>query len=391
MTFEARTRTELVREALARLGARYEADGEQLDTRIGSPAWLRAQGIAAILEMLDLQAAGAEDQILPDRAAGLHLAAHGELAEVPQSGDGAEAWRARILAWWREGMPPMGAQDWIELLESHPEVDRAFVYPCVNPETDAVDTPGCTTIVVLGAPQGDSGTQNVPDLSAIVGWLAGTESADGVAEEGPERRPVCAHPDAVQVLTAGPSNLAITVTVENDPSNPFPWLGTMTTVSSTVDTLVVTGDHTDKLGLPILVNAPASFIEPARGGFKRLVPTAASYDGGTNRTTFTFAENTFQVPWTLGATVYPCPPNWQAIRLAVFELVDSLGPGDTASARRVPPVDVIYPATLYPAALRAAVLSAEGVVNATTTLSGPSTTSPRVIHEINPLTIQAAP
>jgi hypothetical protein len=93
VTFDARTRTELVREGLARLAARYEGDGERLDVRVGSPAWLRAQGIAAILEMLDLQAAGAEDQILPDRAAGLHLAAHGELAEVPQSGDGVEAWR----------------------------------------------------------------------------------------------------------------------------------------------------------------------------------------------------------------------------------------------------------------------------------------------------------
>lgn len=390
MTFDARTRSELVREGLARLSARYEADGERLDARVGSPAWLRAQGIAAILEMLDLQAAGAEDQILPDRAAGLHLAAHGELAEVPQAGDGAEAWRARILAWWREGMPPMGVEDWIALLESHPEVDRAFVYPCVSYEGSLVDTPGCTTLVVLGAPQGDSGTQNVPDVSAIVGWLAGTESAGGVAEEGPERRPVCAHQDSVQVFRAFPSGLAITVSVENDPSNPFPWLGTMTRVSATADTLVVSGDHTDKLGLPMLVSTTASFIVPARGNFKRLVPTAATYDGGTGHTTFTFAENVFQAPFTIDVTVYPCPPNWQAIRLAVFELLDSLGPGDTSTPRRYPPVDVVYPATLYPAALRAAVLSAEGVVNATTTLSGPSTVNLGTIHEITTLTIQAA-
>lgn len=389
MTFEARDRATLVRDLLGRLGARYDEAGETLDTRVGSPAWLRAQALGAILESLDLQAAAAEDQILPDRAAGLHLAAHGELAEVARESLEQEAWRTEILGWWREGMAPMGAADWIELLESHPEVDRVFVYPGVDPDAGIVDTHGCTTFVVLGAPQGDAATMSVPDLDAIRAWLAGTEDAVGVAELGPERRPVCAHPDSVRVIRALESSAALTVSIENEPTHPFPWTGTMTPVSITATTLVVSGNHTDKLGLPCLVNTTGSFVVPQRGGFGRVVPSSASYDGGTGNTTFTFTDAVFQAPFTLaGSDVYPCPPNWERVREAVFALLDTLGPGDTSPSRRFPPPDVERPATLYPAALRAAVLEVEGVVNTTTTLASPTTPAFGFINTVSTLTVQ---
>lgn len=390
MTFDARDRATLVRDLLGRLGARYDAAGETLDTRVGSPAWLRAQGIAAILESLDMQAAAAEDQILPDRAAGLHLAAHGELAEVARGALSQEAWRAEILGWWREEMPPMGVEDWVELLESHPEVDRAFAFPGVDPDAGIVDTHGCTTFVLLGAPQGDAAEMIVPDLDAVRAWLAGTEDAVGIAGLGPERRPVCAHPDAVRVIRALELAAALTVSIENAPTHPFPWTGSMTGFGITdATTFVVTGDHTDKIGLPCLVNTTGSFITAQRGGYGRVVPTGGSYNGGTGRTTFTLAANTFQAPFTINGDVLPCPPNWESVREAVFALLDTLGPGDTSPSRRYPPPDIERPATLYPAALRAAVLAVEGVVNVTTTLASPTTANFGFINTVSILTVQA--
>lgn len=390
MTFDARDRATLVRDLLGRLGARYDAAGETLDTRVGSPAWLRAQGIAAILESLDMQAAAAEDQILPDRAAGLHLAAHGELAEVARGALEQEAWRTEILGWWREGMPPMGVEDWIELLESHPEVDRVFVYPGVDPDAGIVDTHGCSTFVLLGAPPFSPTSITDSALDTVRAWLAGTEDADGVAELGPERRPVCAHPDSVRVRNALANDQPLTVSIENAPTHPFPWTGSMTGYEvSNATTFVVTGDHTDKIGLPCLVNTTGSFIAAQRGGYGRVVPTGGSYNGGTGRTTFTVAANTFQAPFLINGDVYPCPPNWESVREAVFALLDTLGPGDTSPSRRYPPPDIERPATLYPAALRAAVLAVEGVVNVTTTLASPTVAPFGFINTVSILTVQA--
>lgn len=390
MTFEARSRETIAREMLARLAARYEREGEKLDTRVGSPAWLRAQGLAAILESLDMQAAGADDQILPDRAVGLHLAAHADLAEVPRAGDDDEAWRQRVLAWWRASMAPMGSDDWVALLESHPDIEHAFVYPGVDPEDAAtVDVPGCTTLVVMGAAQGDSPTPpNAVSLDELHAWLAGEVDENGDAIEGAEQRPICAHPDSVRLITLAESTFTLEVSVENDAAHAFPWHGSMTIWGIDATSVEVSGDHTDKVGLPMLVPATAaSQVSPVRGGDVRVVPTAASYNGGTGRTTFTIPAGIFQAPFTYSGTVNPCPRNWQLLRLAIFALLDSLGPGDTSPSRRYPAPDAAMPSTLYPAAIRAAALGVEGVLNATTNRGAPRTPAAWTYNSVTTLRI----
>jgi hypothetical protein len=376
-TFEARTRTVLARELLARLAARYEQGGERLDVRVGSPAWLRAQALAAVLESLDLQAAGAADQILPDRATGPHLAEHATLAEVLRpAGASEETWRARVLAWWREAMAPMGAADWIALLEQHEEVRAAFVYPGVDPDLTAVDTRGCTTLVVLGALQGEATSPPVPDVAAITSFLDGTAGTDGSAETGPERRPLCAHPDSVRVVAPLGTGLSITFSVANDPQHPFPWTGMMTRhaaapYATTTSSVSVDGDHTAKVGLPMLVNVGPT---AARGGYVRVVPLSATYNSGDSVTTFTLAASSLPVLGSpADSDVLPCPPNWHLIRAGIFGVFDALGPGDTSPSRRFPAPTAAQPATLYPGALSAAVLAVEGVINVTHTLSTPST------------------
>lgn len=376
MTFAARTRESLARELLARLGARHERDGERLDTRVGTPAWLRAQAIAAVLEGLDLQAAGAEDHILPDRAAGMHLSAHAELVEVARAGRRDEPLRAEVLAWWQESMAPMGPDDWITLLSRHPQVKRVFVYPCVNPEVSSdIDAPGTTSIVVLGDPPGDSATWSIGvDLDDVRGWLEGVLDAAGAAAQDIERRPICAHPDSVRLVQASAHAISTVISVENDPTHPWPWHGTLTATSIGATTLVVSGDHTDMVGLPMLVRPRADSVvalSALRGEYIRVVPTAASYDGGTNRTTFTLGATTFQAPFALESpTIDPCPPNWNALRRAVYAYVDALGPGDTSSPRRYPSVDADSPGVAYTSAIRAAMLAVEGVLNATASLTG---------------------
>jgi hypothetical protein len=75
--------------------------------------------------------------------------------------------------------------------------------------------------------------------------------------------------------------------------------------------------------------------------------------------------------------VYPAPGNWSAIRLAVFDYFDRLGPGNDALLGRFPAEDYTARAKLYRQALASAIMSVPGVLTASITTPGADVTPNR--------------
>lgn len=352
-----RDRDAIRAQLLARLDARARARGEELSVGFGSWEWLKASALAVLIEGLEQQAAGGLAQILPDRAAGPHLDAQGELLALPRdAGETVEAHRQRVLAWWSTTLGTGSPADWVAVCEASGECEEAYAYPYYNANLGRVD------LVCLGPAQGQSAASTrALDLAArtrIENYLHGV---DAMGLQGDERRIVCAPVGNANVVALPELAQDVEVAIRNDPTRPFPWSGSYPiTVSGTTSWKVV-GDHTDLVGLPWLVHVGTAFV---RGGYQRVVPMSASYDGGTNRTTFTVTE---AMPAGPTGTGYPCPPNWEAIRDAVFALVDALSPGDTSPASRYPAPTAARPTSLYRAPLLRAVLGARGVARGTIT------------------------
>ena len=135
---------------------------------------------------------------------------------------------------------------------------------------------------------------------------------------------------------------------------------------STNTTLVVAGDHTAKEGMRALV-LPST--PTARGGYRAVTLGPGVFAAG--ETTF---DQTGSPVGTPSGSVYPCPPNWETIRLAVFDYFDALGPGDTTPPSRWPAEDTEARATLYRTALAAQVIGLTGSTGVLScTVSTPAT------------------
>lgn len=312
----------------------------------------------------------------------------GTVASTVRDGTDAEtdeALAARIISRRRDRPGSGNRADWRDWVKGYTgtEITEAYVYPLLAPPSlfpgaGTAGTPGTLTVVAVGPAQGDSytNTRIVPtddasargtpgsELTRIEDYIEGNRLPDGTdvsATPNDALRPVVLPVGnyAVQQINTTSQNVLITVTVTD--TNSAQWSGTMTVSSSTSTSLVVTGDHTDKVGFRVLVELAAGAAY--RGSFKMFTLGAAVFDGFD--TTFTVATDS-ALAYATG-TVYPAVANFPAIRTAVFAYFDSLGPGDTSPASRWPTEDDGGRSTLYRTALAAAAIGVSGTLSATTT------------------------
>lgn len=305
----------------------------------------------------------------------------------------------RIIQFLRERPASGNRADWRAWVEDYSgtEIAAAYVYPLLRP---AVPEPGagvelslgCVTVVAIGPAQGDSpvNTRIVPEddvatrtegvsLNRIREYIDGSRDATGaLVSNGVQLRPVTM---AVGNYTVQSAEVTLSnVVVQAVMSTPyaFPWTGTMTVHgTSTTTSLVVTGDETAKDNTSVLVRVLTSAV---RGGYALVSLGTGSYNGGTNRTTWTVSAIA-DTPLA-GQAVYPAPPNWSELRAAAFAFFDSLGPGDTVTPVRWPGEDVTGRATFYRSVLAARLLSVAGTLSATVTSPG-SDVVPPAKHIVN--------
>jgi len=309
------------------------------------------------------------------------------------------AYSLRIIQFLRERPASGNRADWRAWAETYSgtEIAAAYVYPLLEPAVSEPGagvelTPGCVTVVVIGPPQGDSpiNTRIVPEddistrtegvsLNRIREYIEGTRDATGALDpNGVQLRPVTMAAGNYTVQSAEVTLSNVVVQAVMTQAYAFPWTGTMTVhATSTTTSLVVTGDETAKNNTSALVRILTSAI---RGGYALVSLGVGSYDGGANRTTWTVSA----MPDTplAGASAYPAPPNWSALRAAAFAFFDALGPGDTTTPVRWPSEGVTGRATFYRSALGARLLSVGGVLSATVTSPG-SDVVPPAKHIVN--------
>jgi hypothetical protein len=233
----------------------------------------------------------------------------------------------------------------------------------------------------LGPAQGDNPDGSTRFLLAgvltdVTDFIEGMGDAAGnpLSDEGPQLRPVdMAQGDYVaETGIAEPCDVEIFVT--NDPANPFPWTGSMTVDGASEGThLVVTGDHTAKNNKAALVQVGTAFI---RGAGQKITLNTGVFAAGV--TTWTFGSGELLAAPVASSDVYPAPPNWMSIRLAVFGYFDKLTPGDAAvPSRRWPRESVLEPMTFYRNAMCADVIKAGiGVTNADIPTQPPTDLTP---------------
>lgn len=295
------------------------------------------------------------------------------------------------------GNPPHYAQ----LAEAHEDVAKAFVYPCLAPDSSAgvaaysptdLDTPGCITILVAGPAQGLSASNTrlltTEQLADVAAYFAGTKDAAGAAVVGGSRLySAQLNPADFAVELPAFQGQSIDVTVTNDTTTyPLPWTGSMVIhPASTSTSLVVNGDHTAK-------NSKAAAVQldtgaGVRGRVQQItLPPTSSYDGV--KTTWTLSTALLGTPLA-GGYVDPAPGNWDYLKIAIFDLFDGMGPGDVPSKldvappsgltrrRRFPPLTWESRGDLDPSDLIGALAGAAGVLDATVT-------SPASLSSANP-------
>jgi uncharacterized phage protein gp47/JayE len=310
----------------------------------------------------------------------------GTVASVLRQGTDAESdedLAARIIARRRERPGSGNRADWASWVEAYTgtEISQTFVYsllapPASFPGAGTPGTPGCVTVVAVGPAQGDSvtNTRVVPtddvsargtpgaELTRIEAYIEGTRLPDGTdvsSTPNDPLRPVTVTPGnyCVQSIAVTPRDVVVDVVVSF--ANILQWSGTLTVSSTSSSTLVVTGNHLDKVGFRIIANIGTGNY---RGGFKLFTLGAASFDGFV--TTFAMTDATIA---TATGTIYPGHGNFNAMRTAALNYFDALGPGDTAPSSRWPTEDDTSRARLYVTALAAAINGAEGVLSAETT------------------------
>lgn len=283
----------------------------------------------------------------------------------------------------RRARPGSGnTADWREEARAYAGVEDAFVHACYGP-TEAFRL-GCVTVVVLGAPAGDSTAPGIfydaptslpRAQTAIKRYLLGELDASG--DEIPEAQrepffPAPIHPDNLTVVSPGATtvDVGLTITLAADYAPSF--VGSYTVAASpapTTTTFSTTGPI-DGSGPGQIV--PESFIAlnvgaAKRGQFARGKVLSA---GGTS---VVLSEALPAAP-VAGTVVYPTAENWQAVREAVFAAFDALGSGNvivpTSREQRFPPESWGRPSKLRASQLVARLMAVPGVVDVEVTLPG---------------------
>lgn len=363
-----RDRATLRGSLLGRLDVRTRAAiGIPLDTRAPGDAYQVSDALAVLLGALEAQASGAPSQILPDQAVGGYLTAHGDTTGLSrQSGESDADYGARILAWWNYRLPTGSPADWVAVAEEVDGVAEAYVYPYYD------GYKARARLLCMGPAQGSSVTNTrVPSnavLDRVIDYINGVVDIHGNAvAEGEQQRIVCGQMhrgmsspgNGGNVELAVPSVVtqAVDLAIANAATEPFPWSGSLAIASSTGTSWSISGDHTELLGLPWLLFVGTA---NARGGYVRATPTAATYFSGPNLTKFEVDVGI--LPASPTGTGYPAPPNWEAVRDAVFTVFDALSPG-AGGANRYPALAAGRPSSLYLGGLYAAVMGVASVVN----------------------------
>lgn len=274
-----------------------------------------------------------------------------------------EAWRTRIISRMQERPASGNRADWDDWIRAVTAVEDVYVYPLLH-STLGTKTLGAVTVLPLLAVQGDSVTSSrIPNgakLTQIKGYIEGTYTAAGAATTtGTQLRPVTIDSDDYFVLAASTVDQNIDVQLVLSSAYAFPWTGTMATdAASSTTSLVVTGDQTAKNGKAALVYVGTDDI---RGGYQVVtLPTGVFATGVT-----TFDLTATPLNGVPGGNVYPAPPNWAALRTAIFALFDALGPGDTSPACRWPSEETRGRSTLYPSSIISALMAVTGVLSVT--------------------------
>lgn len=277
-------------------------------------------------------------------------------------------YRARILLRIQNRPASGNRADWVAWCEAVEGIEEAYVYPILSPAR-VPGTPGCVYAVVMGPIAKDaSGEQNgdnpvntrytsVP-VARAQGYIEGTNDANGNATpNGVQLRPVTMAFGDYAVSFPGTQTVDVEIQATMDGANGYPWTGSYAVdVSSTTTSLVIVGDaHTFNASALVNVGTPN-----IRGGYQVVPLSGGSYNSGTGKTTFAISP---ALPGTPSGTIYPPPPNWQALRLATFALFDAFGPGDAPSpSQRWPPTSAQKGPVLYQSALVAAIQAVPGVL-----------------------------
>jgi uncharacterized phage protein gp47/JayE len=283
-----------------------------------------------------------------------------------------ETYRAAIIARRRNRPASGNREDWKEWAEQCAGVEQAWVYPLLSPG-GTPNTLGCVTVVCAGAVQGNQvhntrviGNTPGAALAAVAGFIEGTNDATGVAvSSGVQLRPATMAAGDYTAQTIDTQTLDVDLTLVNTTANAFPFNATYAMTGSSTTQVVIAGDRSALAGKSILLYLGTTY---ARGGYVQVLVASAVYNSGLAHTTLTF-DAVAHAPANngAGACVYPAPPNWSAVRDAVFAEFDMLGPGDTSPASRYPGEDVGDRATLYADALIGAARTVPGVLSASTT------------------------
>lgn len=303
--------------------------------------------------------------------------------------DSDEEYAAAILAQLQERPGAGNRADWAAWCSAYTalgEVQQEFVYPLYQPPSPFVagtpgteGVPGYVTVLVVGPAQGDSindtrlfGLSPGSRYTGMMNYIEGAVNSSGtVITNGIQLRPVTLPIGNYSIEVPSVSTQDVVVQCTMNAANAFPFSATPAIhASSTTTSVVVTGNYsssgTDLSSLAALVNVGTGNY---RGGYYKTTLGTGVYNGGTDRTAFPVST----LPGTPSGTMYPAPPNWSAIRLAVFAFFDSLGPGDATdpdSARWPAPAntDGGFPSVVYTQALARVVMNADnGVLSATTT------------------------
>jgi uncharacterized phage protein gp47/JayE len=289
----------------------------------------------------------------------------GSVTEVTTSGEDIEsddALRARILSRIQQRPGSGNVEDWIDWCQQVDGIDEVYVYPLLQPGTLTGDTLGCVSVVVMGPPQGSSATNtrqvSNDKLVEIKAFINGTADEQGnTIADGTQLRPACIADADFEIYRLSLTNVQVELEITNTSRYPFAFTGTLTADgASTAVSLIVNGDHTNKVGKSVLVRVGSA----ARGEWQATELKSGTYDG-VSKTTFLVS---LSGPPT-GLTVYPAPSNWAALQTAFFDYFDSLGPKDTATPRRWPTEDAQGRATVHVARIASTALGVAGVVNVT--------------------------
>lgn len=298
--------------------------------------------------------------------------------------------RTRLLDRRRERPASGNRADWRDKVREVTGVADAYVYPLAMPPASypGASTPstrGCVTVLAIGPTSGDEVTNTRfviggagtagGQCDEIEDFLEGDRDKDlNVTTEGRQWRPVTVPRGNYAVKTPRKLTQDVSLEVVLSPSRPYPWTydASMTVdASSSTAALKVAGNHTAKSGKKALVRVGTSVI---RGGYQRVTLGASSYSGGV--TTFDQVADALLAIPTASSVVLPAPPDWTAIRTAVFGYFDALGPGEytgsPSNSARWPTVVDAGSSTVYGSVICARVIAdVDAVLSAVA--SAPST------------------